>query len=325
MMLQQFVREMIPGNCPVFHIDKSQPNTGASYLSNVVSIALTGCESTMATMPPNQDEFDKKMLGWLGNGDQIIFFDNIGDDIDIAAFAGALTAPTYTARVLRTNDMRTVEITSLWLTAANNLTVSEEIERRVVPIRLDACMSDPGKRTFKQNPLVPFLYEQRTAIVRSCLTIIQHWIDSGKPLWSKRDQFATKMDSYEAWMGVMGGILESAGVEGFLENLEAFRAANGANKDETFCDMYEKLHFQFFAHVFTPKEAFECLAEDPQNPLTTDWKVHVPVETRDKKKGLSELLSKLKGKTVATTSGEMRIKRVGHGKYQLDIVKFSRA
>ncbi len=45
------------------------------------------------------------------------------------------------------------------------------------------------------------------------LVLVQHWIAQGRPLFSGRP-----LGSYESWSGVVGGVLETAGINGFLAN-----------------------------------------------------------------------------------------------------------
>jgi hypothetical protein len=59
--------------------------------------------------------------------------------------------------------------------------------------------------------------EHRSQLVRAALILIKAWVVAGMPLW--RDK---TLGSYEQWSAVMGGILENAGIEGFLDNLEEF-------------------------------------------------------------------------------------------------------
>jgi len=49
------------------------------------------------------------------------------------------------------------------------------------------------------------------------LVIVQAWVAAGKPLWRVKT-----LGSFEHWTAVMGGILDVAGVKGFLENLHDF-------------------------------------------------------------------------------------------------------
>jgi hypothetical protein len=59
----------------------------------------------------------------------------------------------------------------------------------------------------------------RARLVAACLILCQAWIAAGRPRGQKT------IGSYENWAGVIGGILETAGIPGFLGNLEEMMAA----------------------------------------------------------------------------------------------------
>jgi hypothetical protein len=54
--------------------------------------------------------------------------------------------------------------------------------------------------------------------VHAALVLIQHWIAEGGP------QGGTTLGAFEHWARIMGGILMTAGVDGFLGNLETLYA-----------------------------------------------------------------------------------------------------
>jgi len=55
--------------------------------------------------------------------------------------------------------------------------------------------------------------------VWALLVLVQHWIGCGRPAFR-----TCTLGSYEAWAEVIGGILDTAGIEGFLANTDAFHA-----------------------------------------------------------------------------------------------------
>jgi putative DNA primase/helicase len=62
----------------------------------------------------------------------------------------------------------------------------------------------------------------RVRLVAACLTICQAWLAAGRP------RGARTIGSYENWAQVLGGVLDVAGVEGFLGNLdEMLEASDG--------------------------------------------------------------------------------------------------
>ena len=116
--------------------------------------------------------------------------------------------------MLGTNVQVNVRLPWIWSGVGNNVGMTEEMARRVVLIRQDTGLEDPLSRkpdSFKHNPLLTWVKENRADLVWSVLTMIQAWVAAGKPISS-----SSVLPSFESWSRVMGGILEVAGVKGLL-------------------------------------------------------------------------------------------------------------
>jgi hypothetical protein len=89
-----------------------------------------------------------------------------------------------------------------------------------VRIRIDAGTDRPWRRAaFKHPDLLRWLRRERGAVIHAALTLIQNWLAKGRPAGKER------LGSFESWAEVMGGILDAAGVEGFLGNLDSLHEA----------------------------------------------------------------------------------------------------
>ena len=92
--------------------------------------------------------------------------------------------------------------------------LSQELVRRLVLVDMDARVVNPELRTgFRHNDIRGWATENRGKLVWACLTLIQHWIASGKPL-----QNDVVLASYENWSRIIGGILKAAGINKFMAN-----------------------------------------------------------------------------------------------------------
>jgi hypothetical protein len=91
-----------------------------------------------------------------------------------------------------------------------------------MPLTLDSAHARPWQRTgFKHENLRKWALDNRDKILWCLLTLVQSWIDSGKPKTN------ATLGNYEEWTDVIGGILENAGFTGFLCNLhEMYDAAD---------------------------------------------------------------------------------------------------
>ena len=76
---------------------------------------------------------------------------------------------------------------------------------------------------FKHPLITEWAQENRSALVHAALTLIQAWIAAGQPLHE------TRLGSFEKWSEVMGGVLEVAGIPGFLGNLNELYEASDSD------------------------------------------------------------------------------------------------
>jgi hypothetical protein len=105
----------------------------------------------------------------------------------------------------------------------NNPRLSAELSRRCIRLRIDPRIDMPWLRCGFRHPLITeWAQENRSALVHAALTLIQAWIAAGQPLHE------TRLGSFEKWSEVMGGVLDVAGIPGFLGNLnELYEASDG--------------------------------------------------------------------------------------------------
>jgi hypothetical protein len=73
---------------------------------------------------------------------------------------------------------------------------------------------------FKHADLAEWTRENRAGLIQAVLTLVRAWFVAGKPEPSKGVSFG----SFEAWERVVGGIVGTAGVSGFLANMGAWRS-----------------------------------------------------------------------------------------------------
>ena len=78
---------------------------------------------------------------------------------------------------------------------------------------------------FRHPNITQWVTEHRLQLVWSALILCQAWIARGCPAGSKT------LGSYERWSAVIGGVLEVAGIPGFLENAEAFYGFSDGEAD----------------------------------------------------------------------------------------------
>jgi hypothetical protein len=119
--------------------------------------------------------------------------------------------------------MVTVPVDALFVTTGVNLLVADDLLRRTILISLDPASEQPWRRQFAFDP-EDYVRGHRSQLVTSLLALIRNWLAKGRPAWS-----GNPPGSFEAWARTVGGIVETAGLSGFLENLDSLDDA--ANRE----------------------------------------------------------------------------------------------
>jgi 5S rRNA maturation endonuclease (ribonuclease M5) len=240
-LLLAFLRLLIDGCTPIHLLEAATPGSGKSLVAEVVWWIFMGrpCEPT--TLTRNEDESRKKITALLHRGSPVVVIDNLRDGLRSGQLAAALTAGVWSDRILGKTAMVEFFNRAVWLITSNNPDVSTELTRRCVRIRIDSGLERPWLRTdFKHPLLTAWVRRHRGELVWSCLTLIQAWFAAGRP------KGETVLGSFENWSETMGGILQVAGINGFLEDTEEFYEAADTEGAEwrAFVAAWEEEHGQ---------------------------------------------------------------------------------
>lgn len=215
LLLLPFVREMISGPVPLHLIEKPSPGTGAGLLLEAITVPAMGRPPAVITEGRDEDEWRKRITSILLRGPELVAIDNVRRTLDSAALSAAITARNWEDRLLGQSRTASVPVRCAWVATANNPGLSHEMSRRSVPIRLDAKLDRPWERevqSFRHPDLLLWAKTHRDELISACLCLISRWTEKGARRWTART-----LGSFEGWAGVMGGILENAGIPGFLD------------------------------------------------------------------------------------------------------------
>ena len=214
-LLVLFARDLIDGPTPLHLIEKPKGGTGASLLAQVIAYIAVGQFYSGLTLSHSDDEFSRKLVASLLGGPSIVTIDNVDEYLRSASLSSIVTAGVYTDRLVRTSRETSVRPRCLWVITANNPSLSSDLERRTVRIRLDARVEQPELRQkFKHENLLAYVRKKRHMVIWACLTLIQAWVVAGRPKGSPR------LGMFGSYSETIGGILQVAGVEGFLSDVK---------------------------------------------------------------------------------------------------------
>jgi hypothetical protein len=218
--LLHFARDLIDGPTPNHLFEAPTPGTGKGLLAEVLTAPASGGEHGLISELESDEEWRKTITTLRHESRAVIWIDNVKSKLDSGTLAKALTAPTHEDRLLGGKTSVSLPVRCVWLTTGNNVSMSDEMTRRTIRIRLDAHVDRPWRREgFTVKDLPRYVREHRGELIWAALTLIQHWMAQGKPV-----PHVKPLGSYESWSVVIGGILESAHIAGFLEDMEDFYA-----------------------------------------------------------------------------------------------------
>lgn len=218
--LLPYARQMIAGPTPNHLLEAPSAGSGKGLLADAATRPAIGLHVGVITGARDDDEWRKRISAKLREAAPVILMDNITRVLDSGSLASAITADIWTDRVLGTNETMKVPVRCVWITTANNPTMTTEIARRTIRIRLDPKQDRPWQRKgFRHPNLIAWVDEHRAELIHAALVLIQAWIAAEKPAGK------VTLGSFERWATVMGGILDIADVGGFLTNLDEFYEA----------------------------------------------------------------------------------------------------
>jgi putative DNA primase/helicase len=127
--------------------------------------------------------------------------------------------------------------------------LSDEMTRRSVRIHLDSGLEYPEEgRKFRHPDLLAWARSRRGELIWAALILARAWIAAGRPPAPR------KLGGFESWSEVIGGILENAGVDGFLGNLEELREAG---QDTSQADFLRAVHARHGDEPFLSREVID--------------------------------------------------------------------
>lgn len=215
LLLLPLVRHAFDGQVPLAVIDAPQAGTGKSLLAEVVSLIHTGRQTAVTVAPREDDEWRKRLTTIVKMGIPIVSIDNIDQPLNNASLAGLLTSGYWSDRALGLNDMISRPHQATWLCTGNNISIGGDLIRRCYWIRLDAESSTPWlKNGFKHENLKGWVLERRAELLSALMTMTRAWYAAGCPAPD-----VPPLGSFEEWTRIIGGILQYAGIPGFLRNL----------------------------------------------------------------------------------------------------------
>jgi len=253
------MRPAIDGNIPLGLFDKPQAGTGASLLVDAIATIATGQPANMMSAPDSEDEWRKRITSCLMEGKPLIVIENVVGRLGSAKLAQVLTAHIWSDRILGKSEMISLPARACWFATGNNLLMGGDIARRSYWSRLDAEMARPWLREeFKHPNLLNWIRENRAILLSDLLIMVRAWYAAEQPSTSIKP-----LGNFEDWTRKVSGVLEYAGIKGFLANRnELYDSSDPENAQwDDFLQAWYQLHQSNTIPAATLKE--ELLDRNP--------------------------------------------------------------
>jgi hypothetical protein len=321
-MLTPVIKSAINAPTPAQLNDAPQAGSGKSLEAEVNSITATGRPAEMFSLPKDEEEVRKHICTALYSGARVIVFDNINHRVDSGELCKALTATQFADREFRTHDKILLPVSAAFVLTGNNLQISGDLPRLCYWVRLDAKQSRPFLRTgFRHPDLKAWVLEHRGELLAALLTLCRAWFAAGKP-----KPKILPLGGFEAWTTTVGGILEYAGVKGFLANSMQFyeEADTESSQWESFLLTLDQC---FYSEPFTVTEIMDKLHEKSETSSGSALRAAIPdflAEAMDRDGFFQRRAGKCFAERVDRRYGEKQVHlkrgKLSHGRNQWAVV-----
>jgi len=225
LLLLPFARDLIDGPTPFNLIEASMPGSGKGLLG--AAMLYPGLGKIIGEAQPREDDELRKLItAKIIECAPLIFLDNIKHPLSSPEFCAALTMDLWGDRILGRSATANAKVRAIWLGTGNNVSMTTEITRRTVRMRLTPQTDKPEERTgFAHDDLMEYVESHRPELVYAAHVIIRNGLQDGIHRPKSRH-----MASFIRYSKVMGSILESAGYSQFLANHQELQTGSDAER-----------------------------------------------------------------------------------------------
>ena len=195
--------------CAMFMIEANAPGVGKTLLTSSISVVHTGRVMATSSYTYRDEEMEKRITSIAIAGHRLVLIDNINGSFGgHGSMDAALTSTQWQGRVLGFSKDVTLPLNVTWFGTGNNIEITGDTVRRVLPIRLEAFVEHPEDREgFKHSSLLDHVSRNRPALVAAVLTILRGYFAAGCP-----QAKLPSWGSYEGWTKIVRQTIVWAGL-----------------------------------------------------------------------------------------------------------------
>ncbi len=159
---------------PAFFITAAKRGSGKTTVANMIAAGVLGRRAAAAGWSNDPEERRKAIFAYFGEGADLLVWDNIslGTVVRCPSIEKALTAETYTDRILGVSEQRTVPATTIQVFTGNNIAPGGDMSSRSLVARLQADRPDPENREFRHADPIAWTLANRPKILRALYILL---------------------------------------------------------------------------------------------------------------------------------------------------------
>jgi hypothetical protein len=195
MLLTLLARPAFARPTPLFLFDANVRGAGKGLLFDLAAVIATGRGFARTPHPTDKEETRKLIMAIALAGDATVMLDNVAGEFGNSALEAALTSTMWRDRILGESKVIELPLTPLWVATGNNVILTNDMPRRVAPIRLRSPLENPEDRTdFQHRRLLRWAERERGRLLAAAIVLLRGYWAAGKP-----NQHLTNWGSYEGW------------------------------------------------------------------------------------------------------------------------------
>lgn len=177
-------------------------SSGKSLLVNLASKIAIGTSCPAAGAAISVEETEKSLTGLALQGVPIIALDNVNAELRSDLLCRMLSQDMVSLRALGRSEMFKVENRYSFFATGNNMQLTGDLIRRVLPCRLDVGEERPYNKKYAFNPMKRVAAE-RGKYVAAAIAVVRTFVLAGRPGLDK----LTPLASYDDWTRTVRGAL----------------------------------------------------------------------------------------------------------------------
>lgn len=192
-------------------VTRANTQGGGKSLSTQIGISAS-FGLPKGTPRANEEEMRKVLDAAAMQGASYLFFDNLKHHLESALLEAFMTSPVWSGRVMATQTFFEAKKSTVLLITGNNLTLSPDLQRRVLQCDLHVENFDLQEQTHRRelNPVVLSAPAVQSEFLSALWAIVRHWDGAGRPPASLNGK-PYRVATFAEWSDLFGGMVEAAG------------------------------------------------------------------------------------------------------------------